>query len=196
METTDKQPLLRDIIFSHMSMIPFGGIRVVKCIYNEKPVILYDQPYDHSLITIAASQLSILVFVNEKKIILPFTDTEEQIEVLQTLEDNGIMPEKEEWIGALVSHTPMITMIDNFFSGLDNERSISLQEPKTITLNQETIVFNQIVFTPKRQIKLCLFENNAYVHNEILYFQHPHDFCSTAKVIEEHNLFMPYQLFH
>ncbi len=183
---------LRDQIYSLMQRIPFGGVRVIKYMQHNKPIVLYEQPYDHAFITIAASQISLLIYVDQKKIIFPFGNTEDQIEAFKVLEDNNIMPSDKEWVDSLVNHTPMIKAMDTFFRSLSNDKMIEIDPPKQTKIDDEINFFDRIILRPNRVI---LFMFNTDIQ-ETLSFQHPHEFFPIAKVIEDHNLFMPYQLFH
>lgn len=195
MKTTKKQLLLRDNIFSHMSLIPFSGVRIIKFIRTDKPIVLYDKPYDHSLITIALNRTSLLVFVDKKQIIFPLDTDQLQIEALDMLKDNGIMPTDKEWVSALVYRTPMVPLLLEQCKKLLKEKTIiSLSESKEFFNNQEreNIRYTKISLRPENKIWIY-YEDRLVSH---IYFQHPDEYSSAAKIIENNNLFMPYDVLH
>lgn len=190
---TEKQPLLREIISSLMQRIPFGGVVVVKFVLYNKPLILYNKLYNEShykvFLTICVTDTSLLVFVNKEKIIFPFTTIEEQIEVLKMLKNNGIISAEDEWYSVL-NHTPMANALDLCFRFLQEDRTIVLDSPKKMKIYWEEMVINQVVVRSNRMIHL-MCDNKI---EETLYFQHPHDFFLTAKIVEDNTLFLPYDL--
>lgn len=190
METSEKQLLLRELVYSHMRDIPFGGVRVIKCIQHNKPTILYDHTYDHAFITICVSNISLLVFVDSKKVIFPFTTSEDQIEAFKALEDNDIKISKEEWVDAFIHHTPMVKALDNFFLLLHNDKKIDINPPKTIDTFNDTIRVNNMVVRPN---KIIVLKFNDEMLGTIS-FQHPHDYESAAKILEENLLLLPYDM--
>lgn len=190
METTEKKSFLRKLIVSHMKDIPFGGVRVIKCIQYDKPLILYDQPYDHPFLTICMTNISLLIFVNREKKIFPFTTLEDQIESLQILEDNDLVITKEEWVDAFIHHTPMVKALDNFFLLLHNDKKIDINPPKTIDTFNDTIWVNNIVIRPN---KMILLKFNDEMSGTIS-FQHPHDQESSARLLEDNVLLLPYDM--